>query len=48
MRVIGLVVAVVAVLTSLAVIYWPVALLAAGVGLGAVCLLIDDGKGEAE
>ena len=48
MRVVGLAVAVVAVFVALAVIYWPVALLVAGVGLGAVCLLTDDGKGEAE
>lgn len=41
---IGLAVAVLLVLTGLIVAYWPAALIVAGVGLGAVCLLADDGR----
>ena len=43
---IGLVVAVLLVLTGLTVAYWPAALVVAGLGLGAVCLLTDDGKDQ--
>jgi hypothetical protein len=40
----GFVVAVLLVIAGFAFAYWPAALIVAGAGLGAVCLLSDDGK----
>lgn len=40
----GFVVAVLLVMAGCAFAYWPAALIVAGVGLGAVCLLADDGR----
>lgn len=41
MTVVGFALAVLLVLAGVTVIYWPAAVVIAGVGLGAVCLLVD-------
>lgn len=41
LTVVGFALAVLLVLAGVAVIYWPAAVVIAGVGLGAVCLLVD-------
>lgn len=41
LTIVGLALAVLLVLAGVTVIYWPAAVVIAGVGLGAVCLLVD-------
>ena len=41
LTVVGFTLAVLLVLVGVTVIYWPAAVVIAGVGLGAVCLLVD-------
>lgn len=42
----GLAVAVLLIVAGVAAIYWPAALIVAGIGLGAACLYADDGTGH--
>lgn len=44
LTIVGLALAVLLVTVGVAVAYWPAAVVLAGLGLGAVCLLTDDGR----